>query len=216
MSNKKLNPSSSSRNINQSPESSNEDFSYRFSAQSRSRSTPHRVRFAEKPLCPESDPEDSIIVRDQIQKRMMSGEQPQPILKDTEYVPPKPSYFRLLKRRLIRKTRKNTHKIIGISLFLFFAFILFQLMFRWGNSKTQIQRQRRPNVYQTNNFIHNYDQAQKSPLFVGFNVESNLDKGNSEFLNNNGDDSHLFNISGAILASFMTTLIGIALYLLVL
>lgn len=197
-----------------SKESKEDDFVFHFSYHSRSKSTPKRVRFAEKPLCPESDPEDSIIIRDQI--RMRSIEPPQPILKDTEYIPPKPSYLRLLRRRLVRKAKKNSRKIIGITLFLIFAFVLFQLMFRWGNYKSQFRYQRKKdiNYFQTTDFVRNNDpKSDTSQLYVGFNLQSELNKATNQLEDN---DNNSFNISGAVLASFMTSLIGIALYFLVL
>ena len=215
MQNKKLKPTSSSKIAKESKDPKDDDFPYRFSAKSRSKSTPRRVRFAEKPLCPESDPEDSIIVRDQIEMRMRSGEPPLPILKDTEYVPPKPSYFRLLKRRFIRKTKRNARKIVGIILFLLFSFVLFQLMFRWGIFKTQTHQQKRLGIFRSEKSFSNYGHDEKSPLFVGFNVESGIHSANNQFLddNYNGTTS---NVSGAILAFCMTVLIGVALYFLVL
>lgn len=209
MQNKKLKSTSSSKKLK---ESEDDDFKFHFSYHSRSKSTPRRVRFAEKPLCPESDPEDNIINRDRI--KMRSGEPPQPILKDTEYVPPKPSYLRLLRRRFVRKARRNSRKIIGIALFLIFSFVLFELMFRWGSIKSQFRQRQKKNIdHMQSNF--NEQKGSASPLFVGYNLQSELNKANSQYIEDDISNS-FFNISGAILASIMTALIGIALYFLVL
>lgn len=201
--NKKLKSTRSSKTLK---ETKDNDFPFRLSSQSRSKSIPRHVRFAEKPLYPESDPEDSIILRNQIQMR--SSQIPQPILKDTEYIPPKPSYLRLLRRRIIRKARKNSQKILRIALFLFFAFLLFEIMFCWGEYDNQFQNRRKKEI----NFFQSNDFKQKdfeSHLYVGNNLQSKIYSIDNKFEGNT-----LFNIHTTVLASFVTIFILITLYFL--
>lgn len=112
-----------------------DDFIYRITPQSRSKSVPRHVKFADRPYFPESTYEDNDIILKRSHTK--DGEILKPLLKESQYAPPPPSRSRVFRNKFIRKFKKNTRKIYSISLFIAVSLLIFDIIFRKGNSKTK-------------------------------------------------------------------------------